>query len=217
MIAITMQQDPLGILSQVFGVQVCLPHTPLDISPGFGENPSVGMTNIFRRRIMIRHGKVIGITLFLFVCFVMSGSAAPQKTMTVQVKEGQLRGTPSFLGTIVAKLSYGDKVEIIQDQENWKKVAVRGGAQGWIHTSSLTTKTIALKAGAGNVQTSATGGEIALAGKGFSEEVEKQYKKLNSKLDYAWVDRMERFQVTPEQMQAFLKQGSIVPAEGGVR
>ncbi len=166
---------------------------------------------------MRQHGRIIGITLFLFVCFVFSGSAAPQKTMSVQVKEGQLRSTPSFLGTIVAKLSYGDRVEIIQDQGNWKKVAVRSGVQGWMHVSALTTKSIVLKAGAGNVQTSATSGEIALAGKGFSEEVEKQYKKLNRNLDYAWVDRIERFQVTPAQMQAFLKQGHIVPAEGGAR
>ena len=166
---------------------------------------------------MIRQGKIICITLFLFLCFVLSGSAEPQKSMSVQVKEGQLRSTPSFLGTIIANLSYGDRVEIIQDQGNWKKVAVRGGVQGWMHTSALTTKSIVLKAGTGNVQTSATSGEIALAGKGFSEEVEKQYKKLNNKLDYAWVDRMEQFQVTPEQMQAFLKLGNVVPAEGGAR
>jgi uncharacterized protein YgiM (DUF1202 family) len=167
---------------------------------------------------MIRHGKVIVlITLFLFLCVVFIGSAESPKTMSVQVREGQLRSTPSFLATIVAKLSYGDKVEIIQDQGSWKKVAVRGGVQGWMHVSALTAKTIVLKAGAGNVQTSATSGEIALAGKGFSEEVEKQYKKLNRNLDYAWVDRMERFQVTPEQMQAFLKQGHVLPADGGAR
>ncbi len=86
-----------------------------------------------------------------------------------------------------------------------------------MHASALTTKSIVLKAGAANVQTSATGGEIALAGKGFSEEVEKQYKSLNPNLDYAWVDRMEKFQVSPEQMQAFLKQGNVVPAEGGAQ
>ena len=165
---------------------------------------------------MIRYGSIIGITLFLFLCVVLSGSAAPQKTMSVQIKEGQVRSTPSFLGAIVAKLSYGERVEVIQDQGSWKKVAARG-TQGWMHASALTTKSIVLKAGAGNVQTSATSGEIALAGKGFSEEVEKQYKKLNRNLDYTWVDRMERFQITPEQMQAFLKQGSVVPAEGGVR
>jgi hypothetical protein len=193
------------------------PCLPLDIFPGVGENRSNDATNNFWRLTMIRHGKVICITLFLVLCFVFSGSAAPQRTMSVQIKEGPVRTTPSFLGTIVAKLSYGEQVEVIQDQGAWKRVAVRGGAQGWMHASALTTKRIVLKAGVGDVQTSATSGEIALAGKGFSEEVEKQYKKLNRNLDYMWVDRMERFQVTPEQMQAFLKQGNVVPAAGGVR
>ena len=165
---------------------------------------------------MTRPGKIILIGVFFSLCFVFSGLAQSPKTMSVQVREGQLRSTPSFLGKIIANPSYGDRVEIIQDQGAWKKVAV-GGLQGWMHAAALTTKTIVLRAGAQNVRTSATGGEIALAGKGFSEEVEKQYKNLNQNLDYAWVDRMERFKVSPEQMQAFLKQGNVVPREGGVQ
>ncbi len=165
---------------------------------------------------MSRRSKIILVGVFFSLCFVFSGVAQPPKTMSVQVKEGQLRSTPSFLGKIIANPSYGDRVEIIQDQGSWKKVAV-GGVQGWMHTSALTTKTIVLKAGAQDVRTSATGGELALAGKGFSEEVEKQYKNLNRNLDYAWVDRMEKFQVSSNQMQAFLKQGKVMPAEGAVQ
>lgn len=188
---------------------------------------------------MIRSVRFIAVAVFVSLCIVFSGIAAPPKTMTVQVKEGQLRGTPSFLAGIVARPSYGERVEIIEDKGAWKKVSVRG-VQGWMHTSALTTKVIALKAGTGTTQTGAgagevalagkadlpptssgsqsvTTGEIALAGKGFSEEVEKQYKTLNPKLDYAWVDKMEGFKVTPEQMQAFLKQGSVMPAEGGAK
>jgi len=153
-------------------------------------------------------------------CFLMlagqAGSADTGKTLSVQVKEGQMRSTPSFLGALVAKPSYGDRVVVVEDRGAWKKVSARG-VQGWMHTSSLTTKNIVLKAGAANVQTSATGGEIALAGKGFSEEVEKQYKNQNRNVDFTWVDRMERFRVPPEEMQAFLKQGQVVPAEGGAR
>jgi len=166
--------------------------------------------------MMTRLSKCILIVVFVSLCVDFSGFAAPPKTMSVQVKEGQLRSTPSFLAEIIAKPSYGDRVEIIQDKGIWKKVAIRG-VQGWMHTSALTTKNIVLKAGAANVQTSATGGEIALAGKGFSEEVEKQYKSLNRNLDYAWVDRMEKIKVSPEQIQAFLKQGNVMPAEGGVQ
>jgi len=176
-----------------------------------------GMTIGFWRRNMKKTNNIKLITLlllFLSPYFVFSGFAAPLKTLSVQVKEGQVRSTPSFLGKIIAKPSYGDRVEVIQDRGTWKKVTVRGGVQGWMHASALTTKQIVLRAGSQDVQTSATGGEIALAGKGFSEEVEKQYKNL-SHLDYRWVDRMEKFQVTTEQMQAFLKQGDITPVEGG--
>lgn len=143
-------------------------------------------------------------------------SAATQRALSVQVKEGQLRSTPSFLGTILSKPPYGERVVLIDDQGAWKKVSARG-IQGWMHTSALTTKTIVMRAGASSVQTSATGGEIALAGKGFSEEVEKQYKNQNRNVDFTWVDRMERFTVSPEEMRAFLKQGQVVPAEGGAK
>ena len=165
---------------------------------------------------MTRLSKCILIVVFVSLYVDFSGFAAPPKTMSVQVKEGQLRSTPSFLAEIIAKPAYADRVEIIQDKGPWKKVAIRG-IQGWMHTSALTTKNIVLKAGTAAVPTSATGSEIALAGKGFSEEVEKQYKSANRNLDYAWVDRMEKFKVTPEQMQDFLKQGNVVPVKGGIQ
>lgn len=165
---------------------------------------------------MMRAGKPILIVVVVYLVAVFTGFAAPPKTMSVQVREGQLRSTPSFLAEILSKPPYGDRVEIIQDKGSWKKVTSRG-VQGWMHISALTTKSIVLRAGAANVQTSATGSEIALAGKGFNEEVEKQYKNLNRNLDYAWVDRMEKFQVSSDQMRAFLKQGTVTPTEGAVR
>ena len=162
---------------------------------------------------MMRAGKPLLILAFVCFCVVLTGYTEPQKAMSVQVKEGQIRSTPSFLAEIIARPPYGDRVEIIQDKGHWKKVAGRG-VQGWMHVSALTTKTVVLKAGAANLPTTATGSEIALAGKGFNEEVEKQYKSLNRNLDYTWVDRMEKFQVSSGQMQAFLKQGKVTPAEG---
>jgi uncharacterized protein YgiM (DUF1202 family) len=166
---------------------------------------------------MVKYFRIQWILLLFLLLFGSGWSAEIQKALSVQVREGQLRSIPSFLGKIVAKASYGERVTLIQDQGDWKKVARQGGVQGWMHASALTTKTIVLKAGAANVQTGASGGEIALAGKGFNEEVEKQYKNLNRDLDYAWVDRMEDFQVSPEEMQAFLKQGALIPAEGGAK
>jgi hypothetical protein len=140
-----------------------------------------------------------------------------QETLSVQVKEGELRATPSFLGKIVARVAYGDRVVVAGTRGAWKKVSLRGGKlQGWMHTSALTTKRIALKAGQTAVRTGATQDELALAGKGFNEQVEAAFRKENRNLDYTWINRMETFKVSPDLMNNFLAQGNVVPpAEGG--
>ena len=88
-----------------------------------------------------------------------------------------------------------------------------GKLQGWVNASALTEKQIALKAGSQNVDSSASSGEVVAAGKGFNSDVEAQYKK-EQKLDYSWVDKMETFVVTPEQVTAFLAQGGL---QGGAQ
>jgi hypothetical protein len=158
----------------------------------------------------------IRISLFaaLFLCvFSRPVFSATNEFLSVQVKQGQLRSTPSFLGSVTATLAYGDKVELIEDKGAWKMVAIRK-IKGWMHMSALTTKTIALQAGKADVKTGATSSELALAGKGFNPKVEAEFKSRNKNIDYAWVDRMEMLAVKPDQMQAFLKQGQIRLPEG---
>jgi SH3-like domain-containing protein len=142
-------------------------------------------------------------------------SAAPQ-SMSVTVRETQVRATPSFLGAVLAVLAYGDRVDILATERDWMKVALPGGKQGWVHQSALTEKRVVLQAGSGSVEQSASGDEVALAGKGFNKEVEAQYKAENN-LDYTWVDRMEGFVVSPQQVLAFVEAGELRWAEGGVR
>ena len=164
---------------------------------------------MFRARYIVVALALLGI-LFLYI------PANAQETLSVQVKEGELRATPSFLGQIVARVAYGDRVTVIEDRGTWKKVSLRGGKQGWMHASALTTKRIALKAGQTNVQTGATQNELALAGKGFNEQVESSFRKENKNLDYTWINKMESFKVSPDLMRNFLAQGYVVPpSEGG--
>jgi hypothetical protein len=164
---------------------------------------------MLRTRYIVASLALLGI-IFLYM------PANAQETLSVQVKEGELRATPSFLGQIVTRVAYGDRVSVIEDRGTWKKVSVRSGKQGWMHTSALTTKRIALKAGQTNVQTGATQNELALAGKGFNEQVEASYRKENRNLDYTWINRMETFKVSPDQMRSFLAQGNVIPpSEGG--
>ena len=67
--------------------------------------------------------------------------------MSVQVKDAQLRVSPSYLGKVTGTLSYGDRVEIEQTKGAWNKVSLVEGQQaGWMHESALTKKRIKLKA-----------------------------------------------------------------------
>jgi len=180
------------------------------------SNALPGGSAMKRRFMMFRY-------LFLMTCLallsilMLNAAAEAQKVMSVQVREGQLRATPSHLGKIVARASYGDRVTVFEERGDWRKVSLSGRkSQGWIHISALTNKQLALRAGQGNVGSSVSGGEIALAGKGFSKEVEAQYRQSNKNLDYAWIDRMEAFNVSPSQVENFIAAGRLAPvAEGG--
>src|ERR1039458_2318151 len=78
-------------------------------------------------------------------------------TMSVQVKSGQVVATPSFLGKVVTRVNYGDRVQVLEQQGDWSKVTLADGQVGWMHNSSLSKKKIAMKAGSQDVQTGASG------------------------------------------------------------
>jgi Bacterial SH3 domain len=156
-----------------------------------------------------------------FMIFLLIGlSAFPafaveQKMMSVQVKKGEIRSTPSFLGGIVARVSYGDRVNVLEEKGPWVKVAIpERNKEGWIHSSALTVKKIVFYAGAKDVQTSASSNELALAGKGFNKQVENEFKEKNPNINYAWIDRMEKFVVSEKEIKQFLKEGKLSPKGG---
>lgn len=156
------------------------------------------------------------VLVFMFLAVTAAVTYSDLGVMSVQVKQVQLRATPSFLGTIVGPVNYGDQVEALQQQGEWVNVKSRNSVQGWVHQSALTRKQVALGAG-GQAQAGASGQEIALAGKGFNSDVEARYRTTHSRADYASVDRMEAMKVSREEMISFLTDGNVKPVEGGVQ
>ncbi len=157
--------------------------------------------------------RVCLVTVACLVLASVAAFAADVTQMNVQVQETKIRATPSALGKIVGTLVYGDQVTVLAQPAgsptSWRKISVPGkGLQGWVSLSALTDKPIKLKAGSEAAQTGASSGEVALAGKGFNEEVEKQYK-ADGKLDYTQVDRMEGYNPTDDQVSAFLQKGGL--------
>ena len=146
----------------------------------------------------------------LMACAALLATGAwAAKEMSVQVRDGQLRNRASFLGTVTGTVAYGDRVTVKQSQAGWCEVAKVDGAAGWIHESALTPKRVVLSSGTADARSGASGEEVALAGKGFSKEVEAEYKKQNKDIDYAWVDWMGKQKVSGEQLVQFLKQGEL--------
>ena len=140
---------------------------------------------------------------------LMATGAWAAKEMSVQVRDGQLRNRASFLGAVTGTVAYGDRVTVNQTQAGWCEVSI-AGKTGWIHESALTPKRVVLASGAGDARAQSVGSEeVALAGKGFSKEVEAEYKKQNQNVDYTWVDWMGKQKVPNEQLVQFLKQGEL--------
>ncbi len=147
------------------------------------------------------------------LAFLAAGAA----DLTVQVREAQLRAAPSFLGKLTGTCAYGDRVTVLEERGDWKKVKASAGPSGWLHGSALTARRVVLQAGEPTAQTGASSDELALAGKGFNSDVEAEFKRRNRAVDFTWVDRMEKIRVAPGQMQAFLKAGGVQPAAGGAQ
>ena len=161
-----------------------------------------------------RRKRWLSLALIVLASAALAGEPVP---MSVQVKSGQVLDTPSFLGKVIVRVNYGDRIPVIEQQGDWSKVTAPDGQSGWIHNSALTKKKIAMKAGGQNAQTGASGDELALAGKGFNSDVEADFKAKNRNVDFTWVDKMEKIKVPAASMQQFLKDGGIQPAEGGKR
>lgn len=161
----------------------------------------------------MRYRKLM-LPLVLALC--LSGALAlAAKVMSVSVRDGQVRQSPSFLGKIVGKATYGQSVDVSDEQGDWAKVSLPGGVSGWMHRTALTTEKLALASGGSGGTGSVSGKEMALAGKGFSAEVEADYRKSHGG-DYAAIDAMERVSYNPGQLLAFLGKGDVHP-QGGAK
>ncbi len=127
---------------------------------------------------------------------------------TVQVREASLYEKPSAISKFLGKLEYGAQLTVLATQPGWVQVKSDQGT-GWLRDQTVTTKKLDLKSGSQTSGASAT--EVSLAGRGFSEEVEKGYKDKNPQLDYADIDKMEAQGIDEAALVTFLQDGGVVP------
>jgi len=152
--------------------------------------------------------RIFFIALF---CLIVAGLYAQKvgDTLYVNVNSASLKSSTGFFASTTGTVKYGDQVRVAATSGKWVQVRTAANVTGWISTSSLTTKRISTQGNAAN----ASSREIALAGKGFSPEVEAEYKKGGGDINYPAVDAMERSSVSEKDLLAFIEEGRLAKGE----
>ena len=149
---------------------------------------------------------------FVLLCmgfFVMASALQAQAikggTMYVAAKTIELKSSAGFFASAKETLAYGATVTILQIKGDWAEVrsVTNSSVSGWTAVANLSAKRIVSGATAG-----ATANEVALAGKGFNQEVENAYK-AKGRLNYADVDRTEAQKVPQKELYDFIVEGHL--------
>jgi len=150
----------------------------------------------------------------LLIFFLVPALAFAGETVKVKVQKTSLFEQPNFFSRTVATLQFGDQLEMESVLKDWVKVKF-GQQQGYIHQSALTSTKVDMMTlfFSSSSSSGASQDEVALAGKGFTPEVEKNYGKAHPDMNYALVDEIERYSVDPNSLRSFIQGGGLKVSE----
>lgn len=145
---------------------------------------------------------------------VSQAFAAPKlgATITVRVLNVKVMKTAKFIGATTGTAVRGTQLKVAEVKGDWYRVT--GTVNGWVHRTSVEERAVALSARPGaNSGSSASKDEIELAGRGFTPQVEGEYRKANPSLDFAHIDAIETVDVAPEALAEFVYAGGLAGAD----
>lgn len=145
--------------------------------------------------------KIIVLCLLLF-------TTSWAETITVITKENAIRESPKFLSPIKVFVKYGDVLDVIRKEKDWYRVKFRN-ILGYIHNTAVEERAVSPHSGY-YPSTSTSEGEITLAGKGFNPQVEKAYKGKYPQMRYDLVDKIEKYDVSEQDIIYFIKSGGLL-------
>lgn len=167
-----------------------------------------------RRPVFSKRSGICFLTLALLALLLLPGIARGE-TMKVTQPNQSLYPDPDFAGTPITPVPQGAEVTVQQQAGDWYKVEYQGKS-GWLNRQAFPAPSTGSKFnlpgmlfGAPVKETSSD--EAALAGKGFTPEVESSYRQQHPEMKFAEVDRVEAYRVDPAKLQAFIKEGGLKP------
>jgi len=146
--------------------------------------------------------------LVLLVCATLSAQISKGGTAWVSSKTAVLKSSTGVFGSTQGTLEMGAQVSVLQVNGNWAEVrsATNTSLSGWTAVSNLSARRIVASG------TGASASEVALAGKGFNQEIENAYK-ANGQLNYADVDKTEAIKVSQDELYQFVTEGKLNTGE----
>jgi len=142
---------------------------------------------------------------------VMAGAAVAGvkvgSSVTIRVMSAKVMKGPKFIGPTAGTLSRGDQLKVKQVKGTWYRV--EGSVSGWVHKTNVVEGKVALSTQPGGGGSGASRDEVELAGRGFTPQIEEQYRSSNPNLDFTHVDAIEKAAIDPAELEAFVSEGQL--------
>ena len=165
---------------------------------------------------LVRYSKSVRYLLALGLALVVLMPAAGWgEVLKVSQPNQSLYPDPDFGSTPVGTVPEGAEVNVERQAGDWYKVEYQGKT-GWLNRQAFPAPPTSSKFSLGGLLTGTpvkqtSSDEVALAGKGFTPEVESGYRAKHPEMDFAQVDKVESYKVDPATLQAFIKEGDLKP------
>ena len=157
-------------------------------------------------------------TLILLGLPLLCAVAWAAEQLMVIEKEAAIRRDKRTYSPRVGTVTEGKEVTVLEKDPPWIRVEY-GTVQGWMNESSVTDdRSLVLSSDASARGVRAT--EQSAAGRGFTPEVEKEYRKANPDLKPAFdfLDQVEKTKVPDETIIKFIEAGKLSgQAAGGAK
>ena len=168
------------------------------------------MQRLVRYSTSARYLLALGLALV-----VLMPAAGWGEVLKVSQPNQSLYPDPDFASTPVAPVPVGAEVNVERRPGDWYKVEYQGKT-GWLNRQAFPPPPTSSKFSLGGLLTGTpvkqtSSDEVALAGKGFTPEVETGYRSKHPEMNFAQVDKIESFKVDSATLQAFIKEGDLKP------
>jgi len=163
------------------------------------------------------------IIVLLAVMLAPTAVPAEEESVSIVVARTSMRQDRQFFAPAVQELQYRQTVQVLERSGDWIRVQ-HDGQSGWIHQSAVTSKQVGsggkksltsiFGSGSGRDASDVAGyskDEVALAGKGFNEDVEQDFRRQDQQANYDAVDWIDRRTVPDFIVAEFAKAGSLSP------